>query len=69
MKVISRLPLAGGPVSCGPGDRLYVYINGERVIQADIEESQVFDTAVVVDDLPYENLKETRGYFLGENSK
>jgi hypothetical protein len=68
MRVLERLPLSGGPVYCYPGDTLNVYIHGEKVISADIHEQQVFDTSVVVDDIPYEDLKETRGYFLGEDA-
>jgi hypothetical protein len=68
MRILEKIPFTGGKVYCGPGDILYVSIKGKRVISAEIEEYQVFDTAIVVDDLEHEDMKETRGYFIGEDA-
>jgi hypothetical protein len=62
------MPFASGKVYCGPGDILTVIIDGKRVIAAKIEEYQVFDTAVVVEELEYLDMEHPRGYFIGEDA-
>jgi hypothetical protein len=59
MKVLTKMPFIGGSVHCQPGDTISVSIHGKQVLTAEIEEEQVFDTAIVVEELEYLGMEHT----------